>query len=199
MPAAIIFILTFGLSETREVLKNFHVIDPGRVYRSAQLSPESLEKSIAAYHIKTVINLQGAHPDDQWYLKEKSVLQKLGVKLVDIPMRTERIPTKEEITALFDSFDKDQRPLLIHCNSGSDRTGEASAIYQMEYMHKSKEQALEALSPYYFHFSFLVPSNTYFLGLYKGKKWALTEYDPCHQKYSYFDPNRECHNSASLK
>jgi protein tyrosine/serine phosphatase len=180
-------ILTFGFSETRSVLRNFHVVEAGNLYRSAQLSPGALEEIIFKYKIKTVVNLQGAHPDDAWYIDEKEVLDRLGVDLVDIPMRSERIPTREEITSLFEAYDHSPRPLLIHCNSGSDRTGEASAIYEIEYMKKTKEEAMEMLSPLYLHFSFLVPSKTYFMSLYKGRNWALNEYDPCKQQYLYFD------------
>jgi protein tyrosine/serine phosphatase len=197
LPLVILIILSFGMSETRQVLRNFHVVEQNKLYRSAQLSPDALSATIALHNIKTVINLQGEHPDDDWYIQERATLKHLHVTLIDIPMRTERIPTRDEITSLFDVYDHGQRPMLIHCNSGSDRTGEASAIYQMEYMHKTKEQALEMMSPKYFHLSFLVPSKTYFLDLYKGKDWALNEYDPCRQKYSYFDQNRECRHSAS--
>lgn len=184
---AILLILTFGISETRGVLHNFHTVEAGSLYRSAQLSPGTLEEMIYKYKIKTVINLQGAHPDDAWYIDEKEVLDRLAVDLVDIPMRSERIPTHEELTSLFEAYDHSPRPMLIHCNSGSDRTGEASAIYEIEYMKKTKEEAMEMLSPFYFHLSFLVPSKTYFMNMYQGRKWALNEYDPCKQTYLYFD------------
>jgi protein tyrosine phosphatase (PTP) superfamily phosphohydrolase (DUF442 family) len=196
--ALVVFVGTFGFSTTRDVMRNFHVVDPARLYRSAKLSPDILQAEILHYGIKTVINLTGAHPDDQWYIDEKAILNHLGVKLVDIPMRTERMPSRSEITALFDAFDHVRRPILLHCNSGADRTGEASAIYEMEYMKKTKEQALAMLSPYYLHVEFFAPSKDYFIGLYQGKNWALTKYDPCKQKYQYFKANEECHTHSRL-
>lgn len=194
LPALLFCFATFGFAETRQIFNNFHEVDHGKFYRSARLSPANLENTVKQYKIKTVINLQGAHPDDDWYIEEKQILDNMDVELVDIPMRSERIPTREELQALLETYDQSERPILIHCNSGSDRTGEAAAIYEMEYMHRTKEQAMEQLSPKFFHFSFLVPSKTYFMDLYQGKKWAMTQYDPCKQKYLYFDQHRECHH-----
>src|SRR5579872_6605674 len=117
--------LTVGVAETHDVLRNFHAVEDGKLYRSALLSNKDLEETVKKYNIKTVINLQGAHPDDDWYIQEKNLLDKLNVKLVDIPERTERIPTRDEVRSLFQAFDTTERPILMHCNSGSDRTGEA--------------------------------------------------------------------------
>ena len=41
---------------------NFGVLRPGRIYRSGQMPPAALRRTLRDYHIKTVLNLQGPEP-----------------------------------------------------------------------------------------------------------------------------------------
>ena len=49
---------------------NEHTVIPGKVYRSAQLSRERLQRTIADKKIRTVVNLRGCCPDMGWYQGE---------------------------------------------------------------------------------------------------------------------------------
>jgi protein tyrosine phosphatase (PTP) superfamily phosphohydrolase (DUF442 family) len=171
--------------------KNFYAVDPGKFYRSAQLTGDELDEVIRRFGIKTVINLRGDNPGASWFDNEVRVVNKERVKFISLPMATDSIPHTDELEALLDAYSKSPRPILIHCQSGSDRTGEASAIYAMEYMHMPREQALGMLSPRYWHFSILVPSKTYFMSLYQGAEWAREKYDDCDKRYLWAD-RREC-------
>src|SRR5437870_5021947 len=60
----------FAISAGRIWLShNLHTVIPGRVYRSAQLSPDLLERVIGTYGIRTVINLRGCGDPSPWYLE----------------------------------------------------------------------------------------------------------------------------------
>ena len=52
---------------------NFHEIDPGKYYRSAQLHPDELQKAIDHFQIRTVINLRGEAPEEKWFQEERRV------------------------------------------------------------------------------------------------------------------------------
>ena len=54
-----------------QVSGNFAPVIDGAVYRSNQPTPERLADYQAAYGIRTVINLRGAAPDEDWYVLEK--------------------------------------------------------------------------------------------------------------------------------
>ena len=54
-----------------------------------------------------------------------------GLEFYDLPMSACRRPTRRELLVLLDLFEHCRYPLLIHCKSGSDRTGLASALYLM--------------------------------------------------------------------
>ena len=168
--------------------RNFYEVDPGKFYRSAQLTGEELRKVIQDYGIKTVVNLQGARPGFKWYDDEERVTRELNVKLISISMAKEPTPRREYLIQLLDAFRDEARPILVHCRSGSDRTGEATAIYRMEYMGATREQALESLSWDYWHSDILVPSKKYFISeVYKNEKWAREHYSHCMPGLRYAD------------
>lgn len=168
---------------------NLHEIDEGKYFRSAQLSGEELESVIKEHGIKTVINLRGAK-DVDWYREEAAVTERMGVTLISIGMSAKRLPHREDLIKLLDAFKTAERPMLIHCQGGADRTGEASAIYQMLYMGKTKKEALKMLTPKYFHIKKRMPAKRYFIKeLWQGEDWAYNEYDPCSGEFKYYNPN----------
>src|SRR5438876_527431 len=66
--------------------ENFHLVIPGSVYRSGQLSPESLEDRATRNGIRSVINLRGANPGEEWYEMECAVARHQGLKFYDLPV-----------------------------------------------------------------------------------------------------------------
>ena len=52
---------------------NFHVVIEERIYRSAQLSENRLQKIIAKKKLKTIINLRGKNEEKKWYAIEKKI------------------------------------------------------------------------------------------------------------------------------
>lgn len=176
---------------------NFYEIDKGKFYRSAQLTPEELELAIEKVAIKTVINLRGASPGSDWFDDEKAVLDKHGVAHINIRMSAKRLPHKKDLQALIEAYETAERPLLVHCKAGADRAGEASAIYLMDYMGKSRAKALKMLTPKFYHFAAFMPAKRYFIRKYEGADWAKNEYDPCKDKYNYYDQEKYCTGTYS--
>lgn len=171
-------------------IKNFHEIDKGKYYRSAQLTGPEFSYAIEELGIKTIINLRGENKHRSWYQDEVATAQRYNVALINIGMSATRLPHKKDIQKLLEAFKTAERPLLIHCQGGADRTGEASAIYQMLYMKKSKSDALKMLTLKYFHIEKKMPAKRYFIkDLWQGASWALNDYDPCSGKYKYYNPN----------
>lgn len=159
--------------------KNFHELDPGKFYRSAQLAKDEFEDLVKTYGIKTVINLRGSQPGEWWFDDEKSELERLHVRMENIGFSTEQLQTREDWLRYSELLKTAERPILVHCRSGADRTGEASAVYQIDYMGKSREEALDQLSIHYLHMMPFLPAKTLFVENYKGADWLLKEYDPC--------------------
>ena len=170
---------------------NFHTVEEGVLYRSAQPTAKAIERAYDEYGIKTIINLRGEN-DDDWYLEEEQIARELGIKLINIKMRASRIPLPKDLEKLFEAFDNAPKPILMHCQAGADRTGEASAIYAMEYMGKSKEEALKMLTPKFFHIEKRHPAKRYFIKKYEGRDWAINDYNPCDEGWEHFPREEFC-------
>lgn len=164
----------------------FAEVDHG-VYRGPQPRAEDIEQAAKYYGLKTIINLRGEHPGSRWYDEEKAAADANGVTMINIGMSAREVPTRENLIKLLDAFKSAQRPLLIHCKAGVDRSGEAAAIYQMIYKGKSVDEALEMLSPKYGHFEGLMPAKRFFIKhVWKGEDWAYKEYEPCGLDFGKF-------------
>lgn len=180
--------------------KNFHEIDPGNFYRSAQLTGEEFEKAISRYGIKTIINLRGEAPGEVWFETEKLTAKLYDAELINIKMSAKRLPHKEDLIKLLDAYKNAPRPILVHCRAGVDRTGEATAIYVQEYMGWNREESLEMLSFKYLHIPEFMPAKTYFIrNIYQDEQWAREEYNPCQNNYRYYDKNLCSHSVRSKK
>ncbi len=108
-------------------LHNFHPVLAGRVYRSAQVSPGDLERYVARYGLRSIVNLRGANPGDDWYDGEREAAARMGVALFDLPIDSVS-PTPEEMRTLVRTLQGCPKPVCLHCNSGIDRTGIAAAV-----------------------------------------------------------------------
>ena len=81
--------------------------------------------------IKTVLNLRGPNRSDSWYRDELATTRQEGATHVDIAMSSCLWMSRPQLRVLVDTLDKSERPLLIHCAWGSERTGLASAFAEL--------------------------------------------------------------------
>ena len=128
---------------------NFGVVEPGRVYRSAQLSAATLSRMIEHHQIRTVLNLRGPNPETRWYPDERSAVLEAGATYVDIPLASDYWLTPEQARTLLETLDAFDRPLLIHCQMGAERTGLVSAMVTLLREGSTLTEAERQFSPYY--------------------------------------------------
>jgi protein tyrosine phosphatase (PTP) superfamily phosphohydrolase (DUF442 family) len=102
----------------------------GRVYRSAQLSPAALEKAARAHDLKAVVCLM-RYEQPMFRGAEADKLGQLGVALRWVPVSNTRLPTRSELLRLIEMVETAPRPVLVHCQTGADRTGLVSALFAM--------------------------------------------------------------------
>jgi hypothetical protein len=122
-------LLAFALHFGRVLLGgNFHTVLPGEVYRSGQPSARQLERFVARYRIRTVVNLRGTCPGLDWYRNETTATAHLDLSQEDVHLSATRLPSTLAIRRLVEVLERSERPLLIHCQQGADRTGLASAL-----------------------------------------------------------------------
>ena len=105
---------------------NFHAVEPGRFYRSAQPTRIQLERWIDKYELKTVVILRGGRPNVK---ATREAAENKGIRFVQHKLRARRYPTKAQLLGLWKIFEEGEYPMLVHCQSGADRSGLASGVY----------------------------------------------------------------------
>jgi protein tyrosine/serine phosphatase len=134
---------------------NFHAVQEGALYRSAQLAKGQLQKIVRDHGIRAILNLRGAHFGEPWYDDEIAVSNALGVSHYDYALSAYRIVTDKQVADLLGIIRHAPKPLLVHCKSGADRTGLVSALYRFAVEGKSKAEADAELTVVYGHFPYL--------------------------------------------
>ncbi|WP_435017743.1 tyrosine-protein phosphatase [Tundrisphaera sp. TA3] len=110
---------------------NFAAIRPGQLYRSGQLGRASLEAKLRDHRIKTVLNLRGAHPEADWYRDERAATLAAGGTQVDMALSSCEWMSRAQARALLEILDRAEKPILVHCFHGSERTGITCAFAEL--------------------------------------------------------------------
>ena len=155
-------------------------------WRSAQPAPHHI-RALKRRGLRTIINLRGERPCGSYWL-EQAVCKGKGIRLIDFKLRSRAAPTREEIRAARDLFEKVEYPILLHCKSGADRVGLMSAFYRLFREGAPPAEAMRELSLRDGH---LRQADTGILDRYFEKylednkrqpmpfmEWVETAYDP---------------------
>jgi protein tyrosine phosphatase (PTP) superfamily phosphohydrolase (DUF442 family) len=179
-----IYNLWFDHAILRKVWTNFFEVAPG-VYRSNQPTHDRFVK-LKEMGIKSILNLRGA-AGAAHYLVEEESCRDLGLTLVNCNLSARIAAPREDMLAVLDAFKTIEKPFVMHCKSGADRAGLASAMYLIEETGASVAEARKMLGVKYAHLKW---SKTgvldRILDLYEARNaqspialrdWIATEYD----------------------
>jgi protein tyrosine/serine phosphatase len=156
------------------------------VWRGPQPNPFHI-KGFARKGFKTLVNLRGKTVYGSYSL-EKIYAEKCGMKMIDLALYSGAAPRKQQIYALRDVFAVMQKPALLHCKSGADRSGLAAALYLILRENVPVAEAAKQLSRSYGH---IKSSKTGILDAFFEKcladakarpmpfmQWVEEKYDP---------------------
>jgi hypothetical protein len=93
---------------------NWAEVVPGKLYRSNHPTPARLAAATTRYHQKTHNNLRAA--------------ARLGLAHIDMAFESRGAPHRDRILRFANIYATLQTPALMHCKSGADRAGLASAL-----------------------------------------------------------------------
>lgn len=139
---AVFVLLSLGYLAVRD---NFHAVIPGEVYRSAQLSTGKLEEVVRENGIRTIINLRPVHDHSNWYPAEVETADALGVNHITIGMLRSSARV-DNVLSIYETLETVEEPVLLHCRSGIDRTGLASAMSLLMRGEHTPEEAAEQVN-----------------------------------------------------
>src|SRR5262249_34570261 len=131
-------------------IDNFGQVDAA-YYRGAQ--PRGRDYSdLAALGVKTVINLTS----DDAMADEQGLVERAGMKYLQIPMTTHVAPTTEQLSQFLKVVnDPARQPVYVHCVGGRHRTGVMTAAYRISNYGWTSEQAFKEMKQFKFGADFL--------------------------------------------
>lgn len=170
----------------RVLWRNLYQVAPG-VWRSNQPSDLQIAELHRKIGLKTVVNLRGG-TKQSFHLFEEEACTALGITLIDLPMSASIAPSRAAVEQLIAQFHTMEKPALIHCKSGADRTGLAAALYQLVIEGKPIEVAKKQVSLKFLHVANSPAGiQDHFLRTYEAAfrktgvsfmEWLQTDYDP---------------------
>jgi tyrosine-protein phosphatase SIW14 len=144
-------------------LHNCGVVAEGKIYRSAQ--PELYEALPQYLGIRSVLHFFQLREDSQ-----NGVVESAGMRYVGFRLNVFSNITVEDFDLLVGNLSNpDNQPILVHCLSGSDRTGVVCAAYRMAVDSWTMAEALEEMLEYGAH-TFLDPNLIHCLSEYAKAK-----------------------------
>src|SRR5262249_56589866 len=93
--------------------------------------------------IRLVVNVRKEDPGNVVHDREEAACRAAGADFVTIPLSAKNLPPPDRMREVLDVFHKGAQPMLVHCRSGSDRAGLASAIYLVVEQGVPLEEAVD--------------------------------------------------------
>jgi tyrosine-protein phosphatase SIW14 len=130
---------------TKVNIKNFGQMDD-RFFRGGQPKEEQYGQ-LAALGIKTVIDLT-----DEPKEYEKSRVEALGMRYVNIPMSDKSYPPSSQIKDFLKLVDNPETgKFYVHCAGGRHRTGVMGAVYRFNHYNWNYDQVYKEMKDYDFY------------------------------------------------
>ena len=123
---------------------NLYRVEPD-FFRSAQPTSAGF-RELAALGVKSVLRVSGGDGDE-------AAARETGLKLFHVPMSAFGLRNSRVLEALRIMADPGNRPLVIHCQHGADRTGALVALYRVVVQGWSKADAVREMDEGGFHHS----------------------------------------------
>ena len=125
--------------------RNFGVVEPGKIYRSGQISERLIEPTLVQNGIRTIVvlSMSGAKPVD--VAGEVRAAADLHIDREIFPLSgdgTGNLDSYAGAVAAIDRAVKQNKPVLVHCVAGAQRTGGVIAAYRLLVQHEPAETAL---------------------------------------------------------
>ncbi|MEM9166714.1 MAG: tyrosine-protein phosphatase [Planctomycetota bacterium] len=126
--------------------RNFAVVEAGEVYRSGRLTPAATRRVVENRGIRTIIDLGAYNPGTDEERRAQRTAEALGVTRYRLDLAGDATGNPNEYAhALRLVNNPTNRPVLIHCAAGSERTGCMVALYRAQESGERVDQSLDGL------------------------------------------------------
>jgi len=139
-----------GYLKDRVIPKRFGAVDAGTVYRSGQMHPAIIKQVLVDNHIRVVVDLQ--YPEDKPAQEaERQAIGELGIEQYRFPLNgngTGDIEQYAQAIARIHRSVLDDKPVLVHCAAGAQRTGGVVAAWRTLVEGKSVTSTVREMEEY---------------------------------------------------
>jgi hypothetical protein len=112
-----------GWLQDRLIAKRWGAVEPGRIYRSGQVSAALVRSMLETHRIRMIVQLMGTG-DPQNYVAALAAIHEA---------------------------EQEGKPVLVHCHAGSQRTGGVVACYRVLFQGRSAEEAVAEMERFAWH------------------------------------------------
>lgn len=111
--------------------RNFGVVEEGKIYRSAALTPAATKALVEDREIRTIIDFGGFDQDPALDRVAQQTAEALGVKRYLFPLSGDGTGNPNAyVAALRVLSDPANHPVLVHCSAGAQRTSACMMLYR---------------------------------------------------------------------
>ena len=139
--------------EDRVVPKRWGIVEEESIYRSGQLHPALVERTLVENQIDVIINMNRLRLDKPAQAAQEQVVEVLGIESTRYPMggngTGDPVNYALALEHLHRSTEAGQR-VLVHCTAGAQRTGAVIALYRTLIQGWPVEQVLDEMERYDF-------------------------------------------------
>ncbi len=131
--------------------RNWGVVEPGKFYRAGQISRHIIKGTLQENHIGTVIFMSGDKANRPDVQAEAAAAAELGITRLNLNLDgngTGKVENYVQAVAAVVNSERHNIPVLVHCQTGAQRTGGVVAYYRTLVQGKPGSEAYAELLHY---------------------------------------------------
>ena len=133
--------------------KRFGVVEQGAICRSGRMSHRLIKGVLEENNIKVIITLEGLKDNERNQQAEIKAAKELGIEMHRFPLRgngTGDVENYISAVATLRQARLDNKPVLVHCAVGTQRTGGVIATYHALFDNWTPQQIFAEMTKYDF-------------------------------------------------
>jgi protein tyrosine phosphatase (PTP) superfamily phosphohydrolase (DUF442 family) len=138
-----------GRWKDRFIPRKLRTVEAGQIYASGQIDRHLLRQVLVDDHIKVIVSLVSDDPTDPDVSAEMQTASELGIQRFVDPLigdGTGDIHSYANAVMQIAQAQKENKPVLVHCSSGAQRSNGATFYYRVLVQHWNADDAAREMT-----------------------------------------------------
>jgi protein tyrosine/serine phosphatase len=131
--------------------RNFGVVKEGLIYRSGRISARLIKDTLQKHRIQVILSLEHDNRDNPDQIAERQAAAELNIEKKVFPLKGNGTGDPEiyagAVAALIQA-ERENKPVLVRCAGGTQRTGGVIAVYRLLVEKKDPSFVIQELKQY---------------------------------------------------